>query len=153
MNGYSELLRYIKQIGEIDKEVNTITQGDFTDVDINRKNIFPLLHVSIGDATFTSDAVIQFSVQIGCFDIRDINKAINEDKYYDNDNEIDNLNSTLAVLNRIWKLMLKDFEENNITSSALPTLQQFTESNKNLLDGWIMSFDVEVPNVEINLCQ
>lgn len=151
MNGYSQLLRYFKQIGQ--PLVKTITQGDFADIDLSKKNIFSLLHVSIGNASFPSDGVIRFNVQLGCFDIRDINKAIDTDKYYGNDNEIDNLNSTLEVLNRIWLLMLKDFEENNITASENPTLEQMTETRKNLLDGWVMTFDVDVPNVTINLCQ
>lgn len=151
MNGYSELLRYIKQIGQ--PLVNTITQGNFEDLDLDKKNIFSLLHVQINGASFPSDSVTQFNVQIGCFDIRDNNKAINNDKYYDNDNEIDNLNATLAVLNRIWLLMIRDFEENNITASETPSLEQFTESRKNLLDGWIMTFTVQAPNVTINLCQ
>lgn len=151
MNGYSELLRYFKKIGQ--PLVNTITQGDFADVDLNKKNIFSLLHVSIGNASFPSDGVIRFNVQLGCFDIRDLNKAIDTDKYYGNDNEIDNLNSTLEVLNRIWLLMLKDFEEKDITASENPTLEQMTETRKNLLDGWVMTFDVDVPNVTINLCQ
>lgn len=151
MNGYSELLRYFYKIGK--PLVNKMTQGDFAEIDLDKKNIMPLLHVSIGDASFPSDSVVSFTVQLGCFDIRDINKAVNTDKYYGNDNEIDNLNSTLAILNRIWQLMLKDFEENNITSSENPSLQQFTESRKNLLDGWIMTFQVEVPNTDINLCQ
>lgn len=151
MNGYSQLLRYFKQIGQ--PLVSTITQGDFDALDLDKKNIMPLLHVSIGDASFPGAGTVRFSVQLGCFDIRDINKEVNTDKYYENDNEIDNLNSTLAVLNRIWLLMLNDFEENNITASENPFLQQFTESRKNLLDGWIMTFDVDVPNVDINLCQ
>lgn len=151
MNGYSELLRYFYSLGR--PWVNTITQGDFSNVEIDKKNIFPLLHVSIGNATFASDSVIRFNVELGSFDIRDINKDVNEDKYYGNDNEVDNLNSTLAVLSRIWLLMLKDFEENNITASDNPTCEQFTDSRQNLLDGWVMSFEVEVPNTTINLCQ
>lgn len=152
MNGYSELLRYIKSLAERDIFINTITQGDFADIDLEKKNIFPLLHVSVGNATFPSDSVIRFDCQIGAFDIRDINKEINTDKFFDNDNEVDNLNETLSVINRIWLLMLKDFEDNNITASENPTLQQFTESRKNILDGWIMTFQVEVPNTTISLC-
>lgn len=151
MNGYSELLRYIKMIGQ--PEVSTVTQGNFTDVDLDKQNLFPLLHVSVGDATFVSDAVVRFNIQIGCFDLRDINKEVNTDKYYSNDNEVDNLNATLAVLNRLWLEMLRDFEENDITPNATPSCQQYTESRTNLIDGWIMSFDVDVPNVTINLCQ
>jgi hypothetical protein len=151
MNGYSQLLRYIKEIAQ--PLVNTITQGDFENVDISKKNIFPLLHVAIGNASFPSESIVRFSVQIGCFDIRENNKEITTDKYYDNDNEIDNLNATLAVLNRIWLLMLKDFEELNISASTNPGLELCTEYAQNLLDGWIMSFEVETPNDSIRLCQ
>jgi len=152
MNGYSEILRYIKQLGERDYFINTVTQGDFKDIDLDKKNIFPLLHVQVGNASFPSDGVIRFDVQIGAFDIRDIVKEPSTDKFYNNDNEIDNLNETLAVINRIWLWMLKDFEENNITASEAPSLEQFTESRKNLLDGWIMTFQVDVPNTIISLC-
>ncbi|HTG54621.1 MAG TPA: hypothetical protein VL943_00035 [Niabella sp.] len=151
MNGYSQLLRYFKQIGQ--PLVNTMTQGDISNIDLDRKNIFPLLHVSIGDASFPSPQVVRFNVEIACLDIRDINKEINTDKYYGQDNEIDNLNNTLPVLNRIWILMLQDFEENDITASENPTLQQMLLTRKNLLDGWIMTFQVDVPNTDINLCQ
>ena len=152
MNGYTELLRYIKYLGDNDVFINTITQGDFEDVDINKKNIFPLLHVAIGNASFPSEGVIRFDVQIGALDIRDINKEIDTDKFWGNDNEVDNLNETLAVLNRLWLLMYKDFEENNITASEVPTLEIQTDTRKNKLDGWIMSFQVDLPNIDISLC-
>lgn len=151
MNGYSELLRYIREISQ--EHVSTITQGDIIDVDLDKKNIYPLLHVDIGNASFTSGSVIQFDVQLACFDIRDTNKEINTDKFYGNDNEIDNLNETMAILNRIWQLMLRDFEDNNITASENPSLLKSSGTEKNVLDGWVMSFQVEVPNININLCQ
>ena len=153
MNTYSELLRYIKLLGEQDVFVNTITQGDFEKVDLKKKTIFPLLHVSIGNASFPSHSVIRYDIQVGCFDIRDISKEINTDNFNLNDNEQDNLNETLSTLNRIWLKMSKDFEENNITASDLPTLEVQTFTRKNLLDGWIMTFQVDVPNTTINLCQ
>lgn len=153
MNTYSELLRYLRQLGEEDVFVNTITQGDFTNVDIDKKNIFPLLHIAIGNASFPSHSVIRFEIQIGCFDIRDINKEINDDKFNQNDNEQDNLNETLSVLNRLWLKMSKDFEENNITASDSPSLEIQTFTRKNLLDGWIMTFQADLPNTTLSLCQ
>jgi hypothetical protein len=48
--------------------------------------------------------------------------------------------------------MLKDFEENDITASENPTLEQMNESKKNLLDGWVMTFTIDVPNVLVSLC-
>jgi len=152
MNTYSELLRYLKLLGEQDVFVKTITQGDFEKVDLQKKTIFPLLHVSIGNASFPSHSVIRYDIQVGCFDIRDINKEINTDNFNLNDNEQDNLNETLSTLNRIWLKMSKDFEENNITASDLPTLEVQTFTRKNLLDGWIMTFQVDVPNITLSLC-
>lgn len=152
MNQYTELLYYIKQIGEQDPFVNTITQGDFEDLDLDKTNIFPLLHASITGAGFTNGQTVTFTVQIGCLDIRDINKDVNTDKFWLNDNEVDNLNETLSTLNRLWKKMYKNFDENNITSFENPTLDPVTEYGTNLLDGWIMTFDVEMPNTTISLC-
>lgn len=153
MNGYTELLRYFKKLGTDDIFVNTITQGDFALVDIAKKNIFPLMHVQVGNASFPSGSVVRFEVQLGIFDIRDINKEIITDKFWKQDNEVDNLNETLYSINRIWQLMSNDFEENDITASENPTLEQAVFERENLLDGWIMTFQVDVPNIQMNLCQ
>lgn len=153
MNGYTELLRYFKKLGTDDIFINTITQGDFELVDIAKKNIFPLMHLAIGNATFPSQSLVRFDVQLGVYDIRDISKEIITDKFWMQDNEVDNLNETLYSINRIWQLMLNDFEEKNITASEAPTLEQSTYERENILDGWIMTFQVDVPNIEISLCQ
>jgi hypothetical protein len=153
MNQYTELLQYLKSIAQSDDFVNTITRGEFEKVDLDKSNIFPLVHINITSAGFTNGQTINFNVQVGCFDLRDVNKEIREDKFWEQDNEVDNLNETLAVLNRMWLRMYRDFEDNNITASENPSLEVVTFDNKNLLDGWILTFDVEVPNTTLNLCQ
>jgi hypothetical protein len=152
MNHYTELLTYIKQIIDADDFVNTITQGDFDELDLDKANIFPLVHVNVTGGSFTNGQTVILNLQVGCFGIRDFNKDINTDKFWLNDNEVDNLNETLAVLNRLYGYMHKDFGENNITSIENPSLEPVTEYGKNYLDGWIMTFDVEMPNTTINLC-
>ena len=153
MNAYSEILNYIKQLGQSDKFVKTVTQGNPTKVDINKTDIFPLLHINVVSSSFPSDGVIRFNIDLDCLDIRMLNKEVNSDKFTYNDNEIDNFNETLAVLNRIWLWMLKDFEENDITASLTSDLEKIEESEQSLLDGWRMNFDVDVPNTVISLCQ
>ncbi len=151
MNHYTELLSYMKQLAEGDSYVNTITKGE--NLDLNKANIFPLLNVEINEASFTSDALIQFSIQVQCLAIRDINKEVSTDKFWGQDsNEVDNHNETLATLNRMWRIMHRDFNNNNITASDSPSLTKITFSDKNLLDGWELSFDVEMHNTELNLC-
>lgn len=152
MNQYSQLLTYIKSLAQSDVFVNTVTQGDFDKIDLDKGNIFPLVHVNVISAGFTNGQTVKFNVQLGCMDIRDINKEVRTDKFWEQDNEVDNLNETLAVLNRMWLKMYTDFEENNITASENPTLEIVTEARSNILDGWILNFEVEMPNEIISLC-
>jgi hypothetical protein len=90
-------------------------------------------------------------VQIGCFDNRDINKEIVEDRFWKQDNEVDNMNETLNTLNRLWLNMFRNFQDNNITASEASVLPQTYDGAK-ITDGWIMTFDIEVPNTTISLC-
>lgn len=153
MNHYTQLLYYIKSLADNDDFVNTVTQGDITSIDLDKNNIFPLVHVAVTGGGFTNGQTIVFNVQLSCLDIRDINNEIRESKYWEQDNEVDNLNETLAVLNRMWTIMYQDFEDKCIIASENPTLEIVTESNTNLLDGWILSFDVIMPNEILNLCE
>ena len=150
MNAYSTLLRYIKNLADSEEYIKTSTMG--VDIDLNKGNIFPLFNVDITDATFTSNATVSFDVSLSCLNVRDINKDDNQDKFYNNDNEIDNYNGTISALNTIWVKMHRDFIDNNITASDDPTLTQITYSDKNLLDGWEMTMNVEMPIHEVSLC-
>lgn len=49
--------------------------------------------------------------------------------------------------------MSTDFEKTNIPASENPTLEIVTFDRANILDGWILTFQVEIPNTTINLCQ
>tara|TARA_R110000772_G_scaffold31754_3_gene78082 strand:+ start:9050 stop:9499 length:450 start_codon:yes stop_codon:yes gene_type:complete len=149
MREYYKLLDVLRTTLNQDVLINTITQGDISEIDIDKKNIFPLSHIQIGQATLDVQ-VITFNVTVFAMDIRDINPKPRTDKFVGNDNEIDNMNSMLAVLNRVFKSLVQRGDD--FTIVGLPTLEPFYESRENLLDGWAMSFDVEVPNIEISLC-
>ena len=150
MVAYSTLIRYIKDLADSEDYIKTSTMGE--DIDLNKANIFPLFNVDITNAEFTSNATVSFDVEMTCLAIRDINNEDNKDKFYLNDNEIDNYNGTISALNVMWVRMHRDFCDKNITASDNPTLEQVTFSDKNLLDGWQMSLSVEMPIAEVNLC-
>jgi hypothetical protein len=152
MNQYTQVLTYLKTLAEQDDFVNTVTQGDMSDVDINKMNIFNLVHIDVLTANFTNGQTITFDVEILSGQIRDSNKQDNGTKFWNQDNEVDNLNETLAVLNRMWFKLLEDFIDQNIVVEPTAALQQVTEWNKNLIDGWLMTFSIEVPNTTISLC-
>lgn len=153
MNQYSQLLNYIKQLAESDLFVNTIVQGEISQAFLDKGEIYPLLHIGINSGSFTNGNVIILNVELTCVQQRDTNKEIVNDRFYRNDNEIDNFNETLAVLNRIWTIMYKDLCDKNITSSENPSITKIEDAYTDRLDGWQLVFDVELPNTTIDICR
>lgn len=153
MNHYTELLYYIKELADSDPLVNKVTQGSIDDVDLNKMDIFNLVHISITGGSFSNGSTVSLDVQLGAYGLRDINKEVNTDSFFLNDNEVDNLNETLAILNRIWSRMVTDFADRDIVASENPPFEVIVEENTNILDGWILNFEVVMPNNEISLCQ
>jgi hypothetical protein len=152
MNHYTELLYFIKGLADSDPLVNSVTQGDFDRLDLDKMTIFPLVHISIGDAQFSNGTTVSFDIQLGAHSIRDINKEIRTDNFWLQDNEVDNLNEMLAVLNRLWSKIYRGFSDKDITTTENPTLQQTLDEGTNFLDGWILSFNVQMPNTTMSLC-
>tara|TARA_R110000803_G_scaffold76454_3_gene141100 strand:+ start:234 stop:701 length:468 start_codon:yes stop_codon:yes gene_type:complete len=151
MNQYTELLYYIKALGEADPYINTILKGN--SIDLNKIDIYPLLNIVIDAGSFPSGGTIAFDVVLECVAIRDINKEVVTDKFWEISNEVDNHNETLATLNRMWRSMNRDFTNNNITASDNPSIEKITGEKMDILDGWSMTFTVEMPNVEVDLCK
>ena len=152
MNQYSELLKYLQQLAYQDPLVNMVTQGEFQDMDLLKAGLFPLVHISIATGSFTNVQTVNFDVQIGVFNIRTINKELNTDKFWKNDNAVDNMNEVIGILNRMWSILYLDFDKHNITASENPTFELLYENRSNILDGVILTFVVEMPNDEIILC-
>jgi hypothetical protein len=152
MNQYTEVLIYIKTLAEQDNFIHTVTQGVTDEMDLDKGNIMPILNIDVLTGSFSNGNTISFDLEISCLDIRDNNKETRTDKFWLQDNEVDNLNTMLASLNRIWFKMLQDFENNNIRVDESASLISVKEWGVNLLDGWVMTFTIEVPNTTISLC-
>lgn len=152
MNHLSELYNYIKEIAEQDDNINVVLRGLQSEVDLDKMIIPPLVNINIVSGSFSNGSTVSFNVELVCLAQRDINKEVLIDRFWKQDNEIDNLNETHAILNRMWLKMYKDFEKNNITASENPNLNAIVFGTAKLLDGWVMNFDVDMPNNKINLC-
>ena len=152
MNQHTELLNYLKSLAE-GYGANTVTRDAPDSIDLQKTNIYPLVNLSIASGSFSNGSTINFNVAIEVITNRDINNEVVNDKFWGNDNEVDNYNDTLAIINKMWTAMFRDFEENNITASESPSFEKITLEGVNLLDGWELSFSVEVPNTTLNLCQ
>jgi len=151
MTGFYDLLNKLKYHFDNDEIVNTVTQGDIFQVDLNKQTIFPLTHLMVNSSTL-GDNTMTFNVSIIAMDIVDISKSEVTDQFQENNNELDVLNTQHAVLNRAYKQMLHgNLWDINMVIETEPSLEPFTERFENLLAGWTMTFDVVVPN-EMTIC-
>ncbi len=151
MNHYTELLRYVRGLADEDSFVNTTTQGIDEDMDLDKGNIYPLFNVELFDPTFPPNT-ITFQLEITCLQQRDTNKELVTDKFWLQDNKVDNFNETLAVINRVLGKMRKDFGDTEISIDETPTAGKLEEWGVNTLDGWTLTTTVTMPNTNIALC-
>lgn len=138
----------MKELLISDPDINTVTRGNATDIDLSVKTIFPLAHIFIGSARFPNENIIVFPVVIWAVTPRDVTHE-EGDKFTGGDNEDDTLNSMLYVLQRFYrntKIFGDDFD-----IKTAPTLTALTEAGENLIDGWRMTFDLEIPSDRLEI--
>jgi hypothetical protein len=134
-----------------DSIVNQISQGDIFGIDLDKKTIFPLVHIMVNSST-AEEFVIRYNVTIMAMDIVDITKENDTDLFYGMDNETDALNAMHSVLIRAYKLMKSgSIWDQKVQIEEAVTLEPFAERFENNLAGWAMTFDLVVPN-EMTIC-
>ena len=150
MNGYysivSEIRDYIKSLGL----VNTVTIGDIYDVDLDKQTIFPLTHIISNNAQLTQSQII-LNLSILFMDIVDESKEQRINVFDGNDNELDVLNTQLAIANRFTNEVLRGDYFNNYDIIGTPTAEPFVDRFENKIAGWTLTFDIAVPN-DMTVC-
>jgi len=132
-------------------DVNTVTYGDITEVDLNKQTIFPLSHIIVNSAT-SGENTITFNISVLAMDIVDIRKDEVTDIFEGNDNEQDILNTQLSVLNRvIQKLRIGNLYADGYQILGDVTLEPFRDRFENQIAGWTATMDVIIGN-DINVC-
>jgi hypothetical protein len=137
--------RIIKEIKDVlldEPFVNTVTEGDIFEVDLNKQTIFPLSHIILNSATHQGN-VLSFNITILLMDI--INQK-------DDSNKVDIWNTQLLLATRVLnKLNRADIASDFWELTGQPTYEPFTERFENDLAGWAVTFDVLVRN-DITIC-
>jgi len=146
MNGYYSLLNELNTHFTSDPLVNTITQGSIFNVDLGKQNLFPLVHIMVNQVTF-NDNVITANVTLMAMDNVSQRKEEPTTKFETADNEIDVLNTQLAILNRAFEMLKHgNIWDNLYHLNGSPVCEPFIERFENYLAGWAMTFDVDFPN-------
>ena len=151
MREFYKVVDYLKTTLESDVNVNTIKHGLRSNTDIEKKNIFPLAHIQVINSSIQS-GFVSFTFEVAVVDKRNISKIPVIDKFLSNDNELDNLNTCFAVLNRMILNLTNKQNDDNITLSDFINPQPIIFEDMNILDGWRCEIELQIPNIEISGC-
>lgn len=151
VRGFFQLTETIKAELLKDVNINTVTTGDITDVNLNKQDIFPLGHIIIDNVT-DEEQVLRFNMTILACDIVNQSKDLTVDRFTGNNNVQDILNTQLAVLNRLTqRLRMGDLYSDMYQLEGTPTLTPFYDRFENQLAGWSASITVLIYN-DIYIC-
>ena len=151
VRGFYQLTETIKTELLQDVNINTVTTGDITDVNLNKQDIFPLGHIII-DSVTDEEQVLRFNMTILACDIVDQSKDLTVDRFKGNNDVQDILNTQLAVLNRLTqRLRMGTLYTDMYQLDGNPTLTPFYDRFENQLAGWSATMTVLIYN-DIYIC-
>ena len=151
IRGFYQLTETIKEQLLLDININTVPSGDLSDVNLNKKDIFPLGHIIVESVT-DEEQVLRFNITVLACDMVNQSKDLTVDRFTGNSNEQDILNTQLAVLNKlIQTLRMGDLYTDMYQLEGNQSLQPFYDRFENQLAGWSVSMEVLIYN-DIYIC-
>jgi len=151
MKGFYQVTETIKNQLLADVNVNTVTSGDITRIDLSKQTMFPLSHIIVNNVG-NEDNILRFSLSVLAMDVVDFSKEETVDIFRGNNNEQDILNTQLAVLNKLVQVLRGGTLHQDLYQlDGAPNLEPFYDRFENEMAGWALTFDVLIPN-DIEIC-
>jgi len=151
MKGFYQVTQVIKDQLLSDVNVNTVTTGDITRIDLSKQTMFPLSHIIVNNVG-NEDNILRFSLSVLSMDVVNISKEKVVDIFIGNNNEQDILNTQLAVLNKLVQVLRGGTLHQDLYQlDGSPSFEPFYDRFENEMAGWALTFDVIIPN-DISIC-
>ena len=151
VRGFYQITEQIESALLSDENVNTVTTGDITDIDLSKNSIYPISHVTVNNASL-EEYLIRFNISVISMDLVDVSKSETTDIFVGNNNEQDVLNTQLAVVNKVvQKLRQGTLYQNKFQLDNNPTCEFFTDRFDNQVAGVAATIDIVIPN-DIDIC-
>jgi len=149
---YIDVIEILRDTALSNKNINTFTVGDISEVDLNKQTIFPLAHTIVNTAQFSS-TIITYNITVLFMDIVHSDSTENEPTIYSSDNENYVLNTMLNAGNHITDMFNSGTlnDGNTRIMRETVTAEPFKDRFENLVAGWAFTFQVETRN-NINRC-
>tara|TARA_Y100001937_G_C7055714_1_gene301287 strand:- start:430 stop:900 length:471 start_codon:yes stop_codon:yes gene_type:complete len=134
-----------------DENVNSVTTGDITKIDLAKQTIYPLSHIIVNNVT-QEEQVLRFNISVICMDIVDQSKDETSDIFIGNNNEHDILNTQLAVANKLIELLRSGtLYTEKYQLDGVVNCEPFFDRFENEVAGWVATMDILIDN-DINIC-
>jgi len=151
IRGFYQLTETIKNALLDNIDVNTVTTGNLSNVNLQKQDIFPLSHIIINSVT-DSEQTLSFNISILAMDLVSRSKLETTDIFVGNNNEQDVLNTQLAVLNKLIMTLRKgDLHRDKYQLVGDPNCTPFYDRFENELAGWTADLEIVIYN-DITIC-
>lgn len=152
MNNIFKLTDKIKEELQSNELINQVTFGDLFEVDLLKKNIYPLAHVGMSTARI-GQGVAYVDMSILFLDIVDESKSEETDHFYGNDNEHFVVNSMFSAATKtVQELMRGDLYADGFqVDEDDVSVEFFSERFEDKLAGVGIDFTVAIKNT-LDLC-
>jgi hypothetical protein len=151
VRGFYLLTTKIKDTLLADENVNSVTTGDITKIDLAKQTIYPLSHILINNVT-QEEQILRFNISVICMDVVDQSKEETTDIFIGNNNEHDILNTQLAVANKLIELLRSGtLYTDKFQLDGVVSCEPFFDRFENEVAGWVATMDILIDN-DINIC-
>ena len=151
VRGFYQITNTIKEQLLKDQNINTVTSGDLSQVNLNKQDIFPMAHIIVNNV-IVGEQVLRFNISVLAMDIVNQSKEETVDRFTGNDNVQDILNTQLVVLNKLIQLLNRgDLHTDMYQLDGDPSLEPFYDRFENELAGWTATMDILIYN-DITIC-
>jgi hypothetical protein len=151
IRGFYQLTETIKTNLLADINVNTVTTGDITDINLGKQDMFPLSHIIVNNVV-VNEQTLDFNISILSCDIVNQSKLETTDIFTGNNDVQNILNTQLAVLNKlIQKLRMGNLHTDMYQLDGSPSLDPFYDRFENQLAGWTATMNIQIYN-DIYIC-
>ena len=151
VRGFYQITTTIKDNLLNDENVNTVTTGDITKIDLSKQTIYPLSHILVNNVS-QEDQVLRFNISVFCMDIVDVSKDETINTFVGNNNEHDVLNTQLAVINKLIETLRSGtLYQSKYQLDGVVSCEPFYDRFEIEVAGWVGTMDILIDN-DINIC-
>lgn len=145
MNSLLTTLTFLKSLFELDTRVTTVIEGEGEEIDTYKTNQYPLVNLSIGTTT-VGIGEVKHQFVVHALTQRNTSKVASSDRFYKNDNKLDNLDLTSDIIIKAITNLKTQNNTSDIDLSNEPTLEAIKFDFSNILDGYSCTFELTIAN-------